>query len=306
MTQIGIIGAFLGGLLAILSPCSALLLPSFFAYAFDGLGTLLARTGIFFLGLTAVLVPLGAGVGAVGSAITIYRAQTTIISGLIIIGFGVMIMLGRGFHLGAAQRTAGATAITNRLSVFILGTVYGLAGFCSGPLLGAVLTVSVANGDAPYGGLLMAIYAAGMTLPLVALAALWDKFDLGHRSWLRGRGVHVGPIHTHTTSLISGMLFIGIGMLFVLTGGTANLGGILSADTEVALQGWLAHATEDTNNLVVALVVVLAMIGVLTYRLRHPGRISTWFNGHTRTAELENPAQNRLRINDPSGPDGFA
>lgn len=95
MTQIGVLGAFLGGLLAILSPCSALLLPSFFAYAFDGLGTLLARTGIFFVGLAAVLVPLGAGVGAVGSAITTYRSQTTFVSALIIIAFGVMILLGR-------------------------------------------------------------------------------------------------------------------------------------------------------------------------------------------------------------------
>ncbi len=34
MTQIGLLGAFLGGVLALLSPCSALLLPSFFAYAF--------------------------------------------------------------------------------------------------------------------------------------------------------------------------------------------------------------------------------------------------------------------------------
>ena len=269
MTQIGVLGAFLGGLLAILSPCSALLLPSFFAYAFDGLGTLLARTGVFFLGLAAVLVPLGAGVGAFGSAITTYRSQTTFVSAWVIMTFGVMILLGKGFNLGVAQRIAGATAITTRLSVFILGTVYGLAGFCSGPLLGAVLTVAVAGGDAPYGALLMAIYAAGMTVPLAVLAALWDRFDLGHRKWLRGRAVRIGPIHTHTTSLISGALFICIGVMFLLTAGTANLGGFLSADTSVALQGWLVRITEKVDNLVIALTVVLVVIGVLATRIRH-------------------------------------
>lgn len=268
MTQIGVLGAFLGGLLAILSPCSALLLPSFFAYAFDGLGNLLGRTGIFFLGLAVVLVPLGAGVGAVGSAITTYRSQTTFVSAWVIMAFGVMILLGKGFNVGISHRIAGATAITNRLSVFILGTVYGLAGFCSGPLLGAVLTVAVAGGDAPYGALLMAVYAAGMTVPLAVLAVLWDRFDLGHRKWLRGRAVRVGAIHTHTTSLISGTLFIGIGLLFLLTAGTANLGGFLSADTEVAVQGWLARATGSISNLVVALVVVLAVIGLLARRIR--------------------------------------
>lgn len=166
--RLRVLGAFLGGLLAILSPCSALLLPSFFAYAFEGLGTLLARTGIFFLGLAAVLVPLGAG-GAVGSAITTYRSQTTFVSALVIMAFGVMILLGKGFNFGVAQRIAGNTLIATRLSVFILGAAYGLAGFCSGPLLGAVLTV---GGQAPYGALLMAVYAAGMTVPLAVLAAL--------------------------------------------------------------------------------------------------------------------------------------
>ncbi|MGK2903575.1 MAG: cytochrome c biogenesis CcdA family protein [Mycobacterium sp.] len=267
MTEIGVLGAFLGGLLSILSPCSALLLPSFFAYAFDGLGTLLARTAIFFLGLAAVLVPLGAGVGAVGAAITTYRSQTTFVSAWVIMAFGVMILLGKGFNLGVAQRIAGTTAITTRLSVFVLGTVYGLAGFCSGPLLGAVLTVAVAGGHAPYGALLMAVYAAGMTVPLAVLAALWDRYDLGRRKWLRGRAVRVGPIHTHTTSLISGALFIGIGLLFLLTAGTANLGGFLDADTSVALQGWLARIASNVNNLLVALVVVLVVIGLLLRRI---------------------------------------
>ena len=57
MTDVGYLAAFLGGLLALLSPCSALLLPSFFAYAFTGRGRLLAHTGVFYLGLAATLVP---------------------------------------------------------------------------------------------------------------------------------------------------------------------------------------------------------------------------------------------------------
>ena len=273
MTHIGILGALLGGLLAILSPCSALLLPSFFAYAFDGLGTLVARTGVFFLGLGAVLVPLGAGVGAVGSAFTTYRDQTTFVSALVIMAFGVMILLGKGFHLGFAQRIAGRTVVATRLSIFVLGTVYGLAGFCSGPLLGAVLTVAVAGGDAPYGALLMAVYAAGMTLPLAVLAALWDRYRLGSRKWLRGREIRIGPIRTHTTSLVSGLLFIGIGVLFLVTAGTANLGGVLDADTAVEVQGWLARVTGSISNLAVALAVTLAVMFLLVIRIRRSSKV---------------------------------
>lgn len=58
--DIGYFAAFLGGLLALVSPCSALLLPAFFAYSIDSASRLLARTGIFYAGLATTLVPLGA------------------------------------------------------------------------------------------------------------------------------------------------------------------------------------------------------------------------------------------------------
>lgn len=58
--DIGYFAALLGGLLALVSPCSALLLPAFFAYSIDSAARLLARTGIFYAGLATTLVPLGA------------------------------------------------------------------------------------------------------------------------------------------------------------------------------------------------------------------------------------------------------
>ena len=70
MSTIGILGAFLGGILTLISPCSALLLPAFFAYAFDGFGKLVSRTGLFYLGLCITLVPLGAGLGKLAVSYT--------------------------------------------------------------------------------------------------------------------------------------------------------------------------------------------------------------------------------------------
>ena len=63
MTEIGVVAAFAAGVLALLSPCSALLLPSFFAYAFADARALVARTTVFYLGLLLTLVPLGTGAG---------------------------------------------------------------------------------------------------------------------------------------------------------------------------------------------------------------------------------------------------
>lgn len=266
MTQIGLLGAFLGGVLSLLSPCSALLLPSFFAYAFDHVGKLVARTGVFFLGLAVVLVPLGAGVGALGSALTEYRAVATTIGGVVLILLGAATILGRGFALASAQRASASIKIAGNASVFALGAVYGLAGFCSGPLLGSVLTVAMAGGQATYGGILMGVYALGMTVPLFVLALLWDRFDLGNKRWLRGRLITIGPLHTHTTSLISGLMFMGIGVLFLLTDGTANLGGLMGVDAQFDLQVWLGRIAAFASDALVLMVLALLAAIALSFR----------------------------------------
>lgn len=268
MIQVGILGAFFGGLLSLISPCAALLLPSFFAYAFDRVGTLAARTGMFYLGLAVTLVPLGAGVGAVGSLITRHPTIVTTVGGIVLIGLGVLTVFGKGFGIGAAQRLSGRIKISSGLSVFALGLVYGLAGgLCSGPLLGSVLTVSAAGGNPVYGGLLMAVYALGMAFPLFVIALLWDRFRLGQRQWLRGRELRIGPLRAHTTSLVSGLLFIGIGLLFLLTEGTANLGGIAGVDTQDTLEEWVQQVTSGTSSTVVLLVLVLLALAIIVARV---------------------------------------
>ncbi|MDH6198660.1 cytochrome c biogenesis protein CcdA [Mycobacterium frederiksbergense] len=260
MSGIGLFGAFLGGLASLLSPCSALLLPSFFAYAFDRVQLLLRRTVAFWVGLCLVLVPLGAGVGVLGSAITRYHSEVTMIGGLVLIGFGLMTMLGKGFGLPAMQRMTARINISSTLSVLALGAVYGLAGFCAGPLLGAVLTMSAMGADPAYGGLLMAVYALGMAAPLFLLAWLWDRFNLSKRTWLRGRPVRLGPLETHTTALLTGVIFIVLGGVFLFTDGTAGLGGLLTVDAQYDLQVWLGRLSSGVGDPAVILGVVIALI----------------------------------------------
>ena len=55
-TSITPLAAFLGGALTLLAPCSVMLLPAFFAYAFTSRTTLLARTGLFWLGLIGLII----------------------------------------------------------------------------------------------------------------------------------------------------------------------------------------------------------------------------------------------------------
>ncbi|NOP96521.1 cytochrome c biogenesis protein CcdA [Mycolicibacterium fortuitum] len=271
MSGVGLLGAFLGGLASLLSPCSALLLPSFFTYAFDRTRLLILRTFAFWVGLCAVLVPLGAGVGALGSVVTRYRSEVTVIGGLVLVGFGLMALLGKGFGVSGMQRLTARINISGTVSVLALGAVYGLAGFCAGPLLGAVLTMSAMGADPVYGALLMAIYALGMATPLFLLAWLWDRFKLSERTWLRGRPVRLGPIETHTTSLLTGAMFIALGVVFLFTDGTANLGGVLSVDAQYDLQVWLGRLSSAVSDPVLILGVVTVLIAwrsILLWRRR--------------------------------------
>ena len=215
MVSIGFLGAFLGGVLAILSPCSALLLPAFFAYAFTSKQQLAARTLVFFLGLACVLVPVGVGAGNLGGLLTQHRGTLITIGGWAIIALGVYTFLGFGFNIPVLSSLASRVRGSGWVSVFLLGAVYGFAGFCAGPLLGAVLTTAVVGGNPAYGALVMALYALGMTVPLFLMALVWDRWDIGSRTWLRGRAWQLGPLRLNTMSMIAGALFIFIGLLFI-------------------------------------------------------------------------------------------
>ena len=244
MTEVGLVAAFAAGVLALLSPCSALLLPSFFAYAFASARALVARTLVFYLGLLLTLVPLGTGAGAASSIFYGHRPLLIAVAGWLVIALGVLQILGKGFTVPFSQRLQTAVAARGGdgwVSTLLLGAVYGLAGFCSGPVLGAILTVA-ATQDSPWqGGVLVAVYALGMAAPLLVLAMLWDHYELGSRRWLRGRTHQLGRWRVHTVQLVSGVLWVLIGVLFLRYDGTAGITGSLGLGDTTDLE---FHAQE--------------------------------------------------------------
>ena len=267
MGQIGLAGAFLGGLLALLSPCAALLLPSFFAFTYDGAKSLISRTGLFFLGLVAVLAPIGAGSAALGSLFTVHRGTVTMIGAIVVIVFGVLLIVGSGFGFGRLSGLADSVRVVGPASTVALGAVYAFAGFCSGPLLGAVLTVGLVSGEPVYGAAVMVAYAAGMTVPLLLLAAFWTRIGPRVRGVLRGREITVGRFTLHSTSLISGLALIAIGVLLWVTEGTASLGAPVGADTQLRWQAQVAEWADAFSNLAVLTLLVAAAVVALAIRV---------------------------------------
>lgn len=277
MTDIGFLGALAAGVLALLSPCSALLLPSFFAYAFTTRSALVARTSVFYVGLLVTLVPLGTGAALASQVFYGHRAVLIAVAGWAIIVLGVIQVLGGSFVVPFADRLqswAGrhGSGRGGYVSTLVLGAVYGLAGFCSGPVLGAILTLAATRSNPVGGALLLAVYALGMAVPLFVLAALWDRFRLGERRWLRGRMLHLGPVTVHSTALVSGLLFIAIGALFLRFDGTAGIVGVLglgdTTDLEVTAQNAVTSATAAFPIWVFPAAVALVAGGVALHRFR--------------------------------------
>ncbi|MFB6550539.1 cytochrome c biogenesis CcdA family protein [Streptomyces sp. NPDC056405] len=276
MSDPGFVVAFLGGLLALLSPCSALLLPAFFAYSFTSRTRLLGRTALFYAGLCLTMVPLGVAGSLAGRLFYGHRDLLVTAGGWLVIALGVAQLLGLGFGSRRLQQSAGARRSGSALSVTALGAVYGLAGFCAGPILGSVLTVAAIGGDPWRGGSLLAVYALGMAVPMFVLAALWDRFDLGRRHWLRGRPVRLGPLRLRSTSLLGGAMFIALGAVFLLFDGTSALPSLMGVDTEFAWEQRLSRlgdAVSDRALLgVLALVVAAGALAVLVRGAREARR----------------------------------
>lgn len=270
--DIGLVTAFIGGLLALLSPCAALLLPAFFASTVGSGPRLLLHGAIFFVGLLVVLVPLGMGAGALGSLFMEHRQAIVIVASLIMVVFGVVQILGLGFDPSrmlpdSANLHARAATATGITKTFLLGAASAIAGFCAGPILGAVLTMAATQGSPLAAGLLLAAYGAGMVAPMLLIAALWRRLGPKGRRALRGRTVTVLGREFHTTSVITGVLLIAVGIIFWMTNGLVGAPEILPLEMQTWLQGRssvLAHPVVD----LLALLVLAAIVVVLWTRRR--------------------------------------
>lgn len=262
--DIGLLAAFIGGTLALLSPCGALLLPAFFAATVGSGPRLLFHGMLFYIGLLSLLVPLGLGVGAIGSVVATNRELIVGGTAILLIALGIAQMLGLGFDAaklvpGGSSLQQNAASRTGAVKTLLLGAAGGVTGFCVGPILGAVLTLAATRGNTLAAGGLLAVYGAGMVVPLLVLAALWHRMGDRSRTALRGRPVAVMGRQLHTTSLITGALVVALGILFWTTNGLLNMPEILSIDTQAWLQvqvGKLGQSSYD----VIAIVVVTAII----------------------------------------------
>lgn len=225
--------AFLGGVLTLLAPCSVMLLPAFFSYAFQSPQKLIARCGIFWLGLLTPLIPLGAALSSVVALIREHSAFITQVIALLVIIAGLITLFSLDVPVFRVRSLETASQSRDTAwAVYLLGITYGIAGVgCAGPILGAVLATSSLGGSVIEGIIAVIFYSAGMAFPLLLLALLWQHSAGRIQAIVRPKPVTLLKRQTTWTNVVSGLVLIILGFTIFKIDLSNPLGGIVSIDT---------------------------------------------------------------------------
>jgi cytochrome c-type biogenesis protein len=214
--------AFIAGLASFLSPCVLPLVPAYVGYlggrsAFESEGasnrwTALYHGLAFVLGFSAVFITLGVAASALGGLLSGIEVWLTRIGGLVVVLFGL--------HMTGIIRIPFLQYDTRKQSQpgsnkgfwpsFMMGVFFS-AGWspCVGPVLGAILTLSLSGGSVLLGGTLLAAYSAGLSIPFLAaaLGVGWVTDILKKY----GKALHYLEIAMGVLLIIIGaMLFLGL------------------------------------------------------------------------------------------------
>src|SRR3990167_4192017 len=217
--------AFVGGMISVLLPCTLAILPAFFAYTFKERKEITKMTLVFFAGFSMIFIILGIFAAAIGETLTsIQIADTKIlifISGALLILFGLMTILGKGFSfIKIGMKTGHDIA-----GIFTFGILFGLGwSACLGPVLAGILLIASTFHNYFYAGTLLFFYSLGLFVPLFLISIFFDKFNLTRVSWIKGKEFEVKifgkAFFIHTTKVAAGILLIASGSVFIIFNGT--------------------------------------------------------------------------------------
>lgn len=190
--QVSALVAMGAGVLSFLSPCVFPLIPSYLAFV-GGLSLeeiqapvvhaknrrqLLAHALAFIAGFSAIFIGFGASATALGQLLFDFQAVIRKVGGVLVILFGLHIagwlplaFLMRERHVDLKARPGGY------LGAFLVGVTFA-AGWipCVGPILGSILVLASTSQTVGQGILLLGAYSAGLAIPFLLSALLFERF----------------------------------------------------------------------------------------------------------------------------------
>ena len=171
---------FIEGISTFISPCLLPMLPLYVSYFAGGehksTGKTLKNVLGFVLGFTVLFVLMGALAGTLGSFLTKYETAVNIITGLIVIFFGLNFIGVFKLNLFKGINSNVATKELGFFSSVLFGIVFSIGWTpCVGAFLGSALALASQQGSALVGICLLLCYSLGLGIPLVISALLIDK-----------------------------------------------------------------------------------------------------------------------------------
>ena len=212
--------SFLEGIITFISHCLLPMLPIYISY-FAGGGerttakTLKGAVG-FVTGFTIVFVMLGALAGTVGSFLREYQTTVNIISGLIVIIFGLNFLGVFKLNIFKGNQRSVKTDNMGFFSAMLFGIIFSVGWTpCVGAFLGSALMLASQQGHIAEGMLMLLSYSLGLGIPFILSAVLIDYLKSAF-NWIK-RNYKI-------INLISGSLLVIIGIMMA----TGTLGQLLN------------------------------------------------------------------------------
>lgn len=199
--------AFLGGVIASISPCILALLPVNLSY----IGTLkiesrwdaFSKAGLFVLGAVTILSLFGLVSSFAGAVMVEYRGYINIVVGLIMAVMGLWLL--GVIKLPLPQMNLNLP----QAGPYGVGLTFALVSSpCASPVLFAVLAAAAATGSQVLGTLTMVSYALGYTI-LIFLASLFTGLAKQSRNLLQ---------HSETIIRLGSVALMVTGAYYLVTG----------------------------------------------------------------------------------------
>ena len=184
--------SFLEGIITFISPCLLPMLPIYISY-FAGGGerstkkTLTTALG-FVLGFTVLFVAMGALAGTLGSFLTRYQTAVNIVSGAVVILFGLNFLGVLNINLFQGMRSGVDTKDMSFFSAVLFGIIFSVGWTpCVGAFLGSALMLASQQGSTMVGMGMLLCYSLGLGVPFLMSAVLIDQmktaFDFIKRNY---------------------------------------------------------------------------------------------------------------------------
>ena len=215
--------SFLEGIITFISPCILPMLPVYVSYFANGENdrkkTVFNALGFVF-GFTVVFVCMGAFAAAVGSLLQRYQTVVNIVTGAVVVVFGLnftgLIKIGilNGTRNAKVQISPGGfwTSV-------LFGIVFSIGWTpCVGTFLGSALMMASQQGTMLKGIIMLVLYSAGLGIPFVLSALLIDKLKETFSAIKK---------HYRVINMVSGGFLIIVGIM-MMTGTFGYLLNLLS------------------------------------------------------------------------------